>query len=283
MPVVGRSWFITGCSRGLGRALVEEILQRGDRAAVTARRVDDVGDFADRFPSQAYVMPLDVTQPDQVRAAAEAAIKALGRIDVLVNNAGYGLLGAVEEVEDEEIRQQFETNFFGALNLTRALLPHMRQQQRGRILFMSSHGGFRGRAGFGIYCASKFAIEGLAESLALELAPLQIRVIIIEPGPFRTDWVGPSLARTECVIEDYADSSGRTREFVADFWGRQPGNPAAAAAAIADVVQADDPPLRLVLGATAVRDIRRKLESVAKEVSEWEDVANAADFVEVAN
>jgi NAD(P)-dependent dehydrogenase (short-subunit alcohol dehydrogenase family) len=273
-----RTWLITGSSRGLGRALAEEVLARGEQVVLAARQPGDVADLADRFGRRALPLRLDVTDAGQCESAVEAALHAFGRVDVLVNNAGYGLLGAVEEVQEEEIRRQFETNFFGALALTRAFLPHFRAQKSGHILNISSHAGYWAWPGFGIYCASKFALEGLSESLAQELAPLGIHVVIVEPGPFRTEWVGPSLVRSARVIPDYEESSGRIRSFVGDFFGTQPGDPLAAARAMADIVELPQPPLRLVLGAAAVEEWRAKLAAVTLELDEWEGVARAADY-----
>ena len=273
-----RVWLITGCSRGLGRALAEEALDRGDVVVATARRLDDLEDLVARRPEQCLGLELDVTDHAAVRAVADAALGVLGHVDVLVNNAGYGHLGAVEEVTEAEAREQLETNFFGPLALTQALLPHMRARRAGCIVNASSHSGFAAFPGFGLYAASKFALEGLSEALALELAPLGVHVTIVEPGPFRTDWAGPSLHRSDAVIEDYAGSSGRVREFMNGWWGHQPGDPAAAARAIADAVTSETPPLRLLLGRAAIDEARAKLASFARDVDASEAVAVAADF-----
>ena len=274
---MSRAWLISGASRGLGRALAEEALRRGDRVALGARAPQAVAELAERFPGRALAVALDVTDAAGCERAVASALEGFGELDVLVNNAGYGLLGAVEEVTEQEIRRQFETNFFGALALIRATLPHLRTRGRGHIVNVSSEAGYAARAGFGVYAASKFALEGLSEALAQELGPLGIRVTIAEPGPLRTDWVGPSLVRSAAVIEDYGASSGRMRAFAAGFHGHQRGDPAAAAAAIADVVAAPAPPLRLVLGAGALREWRLKLAAVARELDAWEPVAIGVD------
>jgi NAD(P)-dependent dehydrogenase (short-subunit alcohol dehydrogenase family) len=265
-----RVWFVTGSSTGFGRGLAEAILVRGDRLVATARRPETLQDLSSRYPDRLVTLPLDTTSYEQSREAVARAIERFGRIDVLVNNAGYALVGAVEESEDEEVRRQFETNVFGTLNVTRAVLPCMRRQRRGHILMFSSVGGFTGSMGFGIYNASKFAIEGFSEALAQEVAPLGIHVTIVEPGYFRTDFGGRSLAVTQHEIEDYAQTSGRTRERMAQVSGRHPGDPALGAQAMIKVIDALNPPLRLVLGADALIRMRGKLASVARELDTWE-------------
>ncbi len=275
-----RVWFITGSSTGLGRALAERVLAHGDRVVATARHEQQVQEFLARYKHHAHTVRLDVTNPNEVREAVASAISVFGRIDVLVNNAGYGLLGAIEEAEDIEVRHQFETNLFGALAVTRAVLPHMRQQRSGRILNISSVGGFVGRAGAGIYNATKFALEGLSEALAEEVAPLGIRLTIVEPGGFRTDWAGRALVQAAKVIDDYNVSSGQTRELIASVNGRQPGDPTLAAQAMIEVVESDDPPLRLVLGADALERIKGKLAQVARELESWKQVSLRTNFEE---
>ena len=275
-----RVWFITGSSTGLGRALAERVLAQGGRVVATARHEKQLQELSARYEHQAHVVRMDVTSPDDVREAVASAMSVFGRIDVLVNNAGYGLLGAVEEAEDIEVRQQFETNFFGALAVTRAVLPHMRKQRSGRILNISSVGGFVGRAGAGIYNATKFALEGLSEALAEEVAPLGVRVTIVEPGGFRTDWAGRSLQQAAKTIDDYQVSSGQTRELIASVNGRQAGDPTLAAQAMIEVVESDDPPLRLALGADALERIKGKLTQVAQELESWKQVSLRTSFVE---
>ena len=206
-----RVWFITGCSTGFGRELAKAVLARGERVVATARNVEQVQDFEQSGPELARALPLDVTDLGQVSEAVDHALDAFGRIDVVVNNAGYGSMGAVEEVHEEEIRRQFEVNVFGVLNVTRAVLPHMREMQSGHVVNISSVGGFVGVPGFGIYNGTKFAVEGISEALAQEIEPLGIRVTIVEPGAFRTDWAGRSLAAAP-EIEDYRETVGQTRE-----------------------------------------------------------------------
>jgi NAD(P)-dependent dehydrogenase (short-subunit alcohol dehydrogenase family) len=277
-----RVWFITGCSSGFGRVLAEAALAHGDRVIATARRLDQIADLSQRYNERCYVLPLDVTLPRQVHNAVEEGVAVFGQIDVLVNNAGYGLLGAVEEVEEDEIRREFETNVFGLLSVTRAVLPHMREQRRGTILNLSSVGGFSGFAGWGIYSASKFAVEGLSEALAQEVAPLGIHVTIVEPGYFRTNFGGSSMNATAREIPDYAPTSGQTRAYMAQISGHQPGDPARAAQAIIAVVESGHPPLRLVLGADALQRVRAKLASVTQELDAWEQTTINTAFEQEA-
>lgn len=269
----GRVWFITGSSTGFGRILAEQVLAQGDMVVATARKPEQLQALIEQYPQQAIALPLDVTQPDQVREAVNRAITTYGQIDVLVNNAGYGTMGAVEEVTDAEVRQQYETNVFGALDVMRAVLPHMRRQRRGHILNLSSVGGVVSFAGAGMYCSTKFALEGLSEAMAKEVAPLGIKVTLVEPGAFRTDFNGRSLVTTDNLISDYDEAIGGFREWVRDVDGQQPGDPAKAVAAMIQVVENDAPILRLPLGADAVRAIEAKLESVTADVDTGRDVA----------
>lgn len=267
-----RVWFITGSSTGFGRELAEEALAQGHRVVATARRPETLDDLVQKYPQTARAVRLDVTQVEEVRAAVDEAVKAFGRIDVLVNNAGYGLIGALEEVSDEQLRRQFETNFFGAANVLRAALPVLRRQQSGHVLNFSSVGGFVSFPAASPYTATKFALEALSESLAQEVAHLGIKVTIVEPGAFRTDFNGRSLDAPQNRIPDYA----ATEQFLS--WlrandGRQPGDPRKAARAVIKVVESAQPPLRLPLGADAVGAIEAKLEAVKKEIGEWRQVA----------
>ena len=274
-----RVWFITGCSTGFGRVLAEAIIARGERLIATARNTETIADLVQRAPDQVLPVALDVTVPAQVQAAVAAAIAAYGKIDVLVNNAGYGMMGAVEEVRLNEVRDQFETNVFGALAVTQAVLPQMRKQRSGHVLNISSVSGMVGRSGTGIYSASKFALEGWSESLAQEVAPLGIRVTIVEPGGFRTDFAGRSLRITDHIIDDYAATTGFARTALPQYHGRQPGDPTRAAQAMIHVVDAEQPPLRLALGVDAVSRIREKLTAVAHDIDTWEatSLATAVD------
>lgn len=273
-------WFITGCSTGLGRALAQAVLQHGHRVVVTARNPAQVEDIVARFVKTSLVAQLDVASFSQIRLAVGAAEKAFGRIDVLVNNAGYGYLAAVEEGEDQKIRDMFETNFFGLAALIRRVLPGMRERRRGHIINISSVGGLLGNPGAGYYNATKFAVEGLSEALAKEVEPLGIRVTVVEPGPFRTDWAGRSLKQVQNPIEAYAGTAGARRAQISGYSGRQPGDPARAAAAIIRIVESESPPQNLVLGKDGLKRVREKLDRFCASMKQWEAVSAGADFPE---
>jgi NAD(P)-dependent dehydrogenase (short-subunit alcohol dehydrogenase family) len=265
-----RVWFITGASSGFGRAITEEALARGGRVVVSARRIEALGDLVAAAGDRALVQKLDVTDAAQQRRAIDATLERFGRIDVLANIAGRTQVGAVEETTEEELRALFELHFFAPAALTTAVLPVMRAQGGGTIVQMSSVGGQVTAPGFGVYCATKFALEGLTETLAEEVAPFGIRCLIVEPGAFRTDLFssgGPVLSQP---MTEYAGTVGATREYVASNDGKQPGDPRKAAAAIAAALEADETPLRLVLGADAIGNIRSKLGRVSEELSRWE-------------
>lgn len=266
-------WLITGSSTGFGRSLTEAVLKKGDRVVATARKPEQLGDLIEQYPQATKAVPLDVTNLQEVGDAVKAAVDAFGRIDVLVNNAGYGSMGAIEEQSDEAIKQQFDTNLFGALNMIRAVLPTMRSQRSGHILNISSVGGVVSMAGGGIYSSTKFALEAISEALAQEVAPLGIKVTIIEPGAFRTDFSGRSLATPEHTIADYAETSGKFMQWVQEVDGKQPGDPAKAAQAMIQVVEHENPPLRLALGEDAVNGISKKLESMKAELDAWREVS----------
>jgi len=270
-------WFITGTSTGFGRAIAEEALARGAAVVAAARKLDDIADLVARSPDRVLAVKLDVTRESDVRDAVAAALARFGRIDVLVNNAGYGIVGAVEETPDQELRAQFETNFFGAMALTRQVLPHMRERRSGTIVNISSLGGQSTAPGFGAYCATKFALEAMSEALAAEVKPLGIGVLIVEPGSFRTAFAGNAL-RSMPAIEAYAASVGPTRAFADGMHGTQAGDPTKAAKAIADVVGRADMPLRLPLGADAIAAIKTHLQTVGDELARWESVARATGF-----
>lgn len=275
----GRVWFITGTSSGFGRRLAEEALCRDDRVVATARDPEGVADLVRQAPDRVLALRLDVADanPGAPAAAIASAIERFGAIDVLVNNAGYGSVGAVEETPDAELRAQFEVNFFGAVALTRAALPHMRARRSGAIVQISSMGGQLSYAGFGAYSATKFALEGMSEALALEVAPLGIRVLIVEPGAFRTRFGGAALRRMP-AIDDYAATVGATRAFAEGMDGTQKGDPAKAARAIADTLGREDPPLRLPLGPDAVDALRAKYARSQGELEAWAPVALATTF-----
>ena len=273
-----RVWLVTGASRGFGRALCDAVLARGERLVATARGRDFVERFEREHP-EALAVTLDVTDPAQARAAVEEALGRFGRLDVVVNNAGYGHFGAVEELTEDELRQQLEVNLFGVINVTRAVLPALRRQRSGHLVQMSSLNGIEGMVGAGYYCAGKFAVEGLSESLAGEVAHLGIRVTIVEPGPHRTSFASPESAGVADPIEDYAESVGRVRQAFAELDGAQPGDPARAAQAIVEAVDADDPPLRLPLGQMALDNIRARLGGQLEELTRWERLSASADLV----
>jgi NAD(P)-dependent dehydrogenase (short-subunit alcohol dehydrogenase family) len=268
-----RVWFITGTSRGLGRVIAEAVVARGERVVATARDPHTVKDLVERAPDRVRAVALDVTDPAQVKAAVAAAIESFGRIDVLVNNAGHGLVGALEELSDEQINAVLATNVLGVMHVTRAVLPHMRARRRGHIVQMSSVGGVVGNPGHGMYATSKYALEGMSETLAGEVAPLGIRVTIVEPGPFRTDFAGRSM-RFADPIDDYRDTpAGALRQRFAAQDGVQPNDPAKAAEAIIKAVDDADSPLRLPLGPEAVERIRQKLRRQLADIDAWEHVS----------
>lgn len=274
MPV----WFITGCSRGIGRALAERVLARGHRLIATARQPDTLTDLAGAYPDRCRVLALDVADASQVTTVVEQAAEAFGRLDVVVNNAGYGLIGALEETDDEQIARIFEANFFGALRVIRAALPIMRAQRRGHFVNLSAAAAIANYPGFSIYGATKWALEGASESLAAEVRLLGLKVTIVQPGPFRTDFGSRSLERAGGQISDYEPSSGKFRRLLETMAGRQPGDPAKAADAIIATVASENPPLRLVLGKYAVDKARRKLVTAARELDAVSDAGRAADF-----
>ncbi len=270
-------WLITGASVGFGRAISKEVLGRGGRVVATARNRASIADLESNAADRVLALPLDVTQQDQITAAVQATEARFGRIDVLVNNAGYGFLSGMEEASDAEARAQFEVNFFGLTAVTRAILPLMRRQRSGRIVNLSSAAGVFGVGGSAFYTASKFAVEGLSECLAQEVAPFGIGVLVVEPGAFRTEFFGRSMAKPANPIADYG-SLAAMRVQLDQMDGRQPGDPARAAAAIVDTVLSDSPPLRLVLGSGAFDRIRRALEARIENVDATCSVAKSVDF-----
>ena len=264
-------WFITGCSTGFGRELAEEVIGRGWRAVVTARDPDSVADLVARAKDRAIAARLDVTRREEIKSAVDAAHAAFGHIDVLVNNAGFGYLAAVEEGEEDEVRAMFEANFFGAAAMIRAVLPRMRERRSGHIVNITSVGGLVGNPGSGYYAATKFALEGLGVALARETEELGIKVTAVEPGPFRTDWAGRSLRQTRHPIDDYAQSSGARREAIAERSGKQPCDPARAVQVIVEAVTSDDPPGHLVLGSAGLELVRAKLARLTAEIDTWHE------------
>ena len=271
-------WFITGCSTGFGRELSVILLRRGYRVVVTARDKTKIDDIVAGHEKNGLALALDVDKHDQIEAAVKAAEDRFGCIDVLVNNAGYGYLAAVEEGDDADVRAMFETNFFGLAAMTRAVLPIMRAQKSGAIVNVSSMGGFIGFPGSGYYAATKFAVEGLSEALSKEVGPLGIKVIIVEPGPFRTHWAGRSLKTPKKPIDAYAETAVARRKQIQSYSGTQAGDPVRAAEAIIDTVERDKPPLRLPLGGFAYEVMGAEIEAVRKEHASLEAVARGADY-----
>ena len=267
-------WFITGASSGFGRALAEQVIGRGGSVVAAARGVDALHDLVAQAPERVLAVRLDVTRPDQIQQALAAGRGRFGDIDVLVNNAGYSMVGALEETSDDELRTLMETMFFGPATLTREVLPRLRERRSGTIVQVTSMGGLTTAAGFGAYCAAKHALEGLSECLAKEIAPFGVRVLIVEPGAFRTSLFGPAF-RAMPALDAYAPSVGPTREYAARMHGEQGGDPLKAARAIIDAVEAGAPTLRLPLGPDAVSGIRQKLAEVAADVDANEAVALA--------
>jgi len=271
-------WFITGCSTGFGRELAAHTLSLGYPTVVTARNTAQVADLAAGHDELALVLELDVTRPEQIAAATAAALARFGRIDVLVNNAGIGYFGSMEESDLADVRTMFEINVWGLVGMTRAVLPGMRQRRSGSIVNVSSMGGLAGFAATGFYHGTKFAVEGMSESLALEVAPLGIDVMLVEPGPFRTDWAGRSANEATQGIADY-DGTVKVRiDTIRGYSGKQPGDPKRAVAAIVKAVEADQPPRRLLLGKAALAAARVKVESLTRNFDDWADLTESADF-----
>jgi NAD(P)-dependent dehydrogenase (short-subunit alcohol dehydrogenase family) len=274
-----RIWLITGASSGFGRALADAVVAAGDRVIGAARRPDALGELATKHPDSVESVQLDVTDPDAIAALIAQIEDTYGRIDVLVNNAGHGQVGAVEETTDRELRDLFELHLFGPTALIKAVLPGMRAQGRGAIVQMSSMGGQIGVAGFSAYSATKFALEGLSESLAAEVAPFGIRVLVVEPGAFRTSFSGGGLLESE-PMDAYTETVGATRDMIRGMDGQQPGDPAKAAEAILAALAAEEAPLRLPLGPDAVDGIVEHGEGVLDEVRAWEGTARNTAFAD---
>lgn len=275
-----RIWFITGASTGFGRLLAEQILESGGRVIATARRPEQIADLQKNYPENAIAIQLDVTDPAAIEEAVRVALARFGRVDVLVNNAGYGLAGAIEEASEAEFMPVFETNVFGLIRVTRALLPHFRKQKSGNIVNLSSIGGLIGSPGWGFYNASKFAVNGFSEALAAEMSPLGVHVTIVEPGPFRTDFLGRSGVEAKERIADYDETAGKTRQYFHDQAGKQAGDPARAVKAIIAAVEAEHPPRHLVLGRLAFDRMHARLELWKRELTAWEETSTGADFEE---
>jgi len=272
------TWFITGASSGLGAALARAVLDHGDNVVITARDLGHVRDLAGAYPNSALAVPLDVTDHDQVIAAVNAANERFGPVDVLVNNAGHGYRAAVEEAAVDEVDELFATNFFGPVDLIKQVLPQMRQRRSGTIVNVSSIGAPRSNPGSGYYTAAKNALEGMSDALNREVAPLGIRVMVLEPGAFRTDFAGRSLTQSRTVIGDYADTAGRRRKQNDHTHGTQPGDPDRAAQAIITTVEGEKAPFRLLLGTDAIQVVRDELQGRIDEIDAWAHVSATTDF-----
>lgn len=275
-------WFITGCSTGFGRELAQLVLERGWRAVVTARDASRVADLVTGQEDRALALALDVTDAGQVTAAVAAAKDRFGRIDVLVNNAGYGYQSSVEEGEDDKVRAQFDANVFGLFALTRAVLPILRAQRSGHILNVTSVAGLVGFPASGYYAATKHAVEGWSDSLSAEVAPLGIRVTCVEPGPFRTDWAGRSLIQTPSRIPDYADTAGARLKATAEKSGTQAGDPVRAAKAMIALTENPSPPRHIVLGAWGYTAVTDRLRARLAEIESQEQISRETDYPETA-
>jgi len=277
-PATSRVWFITGSSSGFGLLLAHEALRRGERVIATARDVSKLDDLIQHYPDTARTLALDVTKAAEIEFIASQAISAFGQVDVLVNNAGYGVNGAIEEVSEDEFEPMFQTNIYGLIRTTRAFLPHFRQRRSGHIFNLSSIGGLIGGAGWGFYNVTKFAVEGFSEALAAEMKPLGVHVTIVEPGPFRTDFLGRSGKLAAKELPEYKDTAGKARDYLQSQSGKQPGDPQKAVEAILTAADASEPPLHLILGKIALTRFRDKLAQWDKEIAAWETVTTGADF-----
>lgn len=270
-------WLITGCSTGFGRSLALAVLAKGENVAVGSRNTNDIQDIIQQFPANALPLKLDVTIPEQIKQAVEQTMQRFQKIDVLVNNAGIGYFGAVEESEDAAIRRMFDINVFGLGDMIKAVLPQMRKQKSGHILNIASIGGLRSFPGVGYYNATKYAVDGLSEALYKELSPLGIKVSIIAPSGFRTDWAGRSANDTKIHIEDYNATARKNMADIRASSGNQPGDPDRAAQAMIQIVETENPPLRLLLGAGALRGAKLKLEELKNDFENWAKLTEWTD------
>jgi NAD(P)-dependent dehydrogenase (short-subunit alcohol dehydrogenase family) len=274
---MSKVWLITGSSRGLGRALADAVLASGDNLVATARNPAQLADLSDRYGGQVLTLALDVTSEAAAAVTVEAAVKRFGRVDVLVNNAGYGNVGSIEDTSLADFRAQIETNLFGTIIMSKAVIALMRGQGAGHIIQFSSVGGRIGPAGRGAYSAAKFGVEGFSEVLAKEVSPFGVKVTVVEPGGFRTDFVGASTVLAEGRAE-YAETVGATVRFQREYDGRQPGDPAKAAAVIIHIAGLDEPPFRLLLGSDAVRNVEKADAARIAADREWRAVSVSTDF-----
>jgi NAD(P)-dependent dehydrogenase (short-subunit alcohol dehydrogenase family) len=273
-------WLITGCSTGFGRELSRAVLARGYRVVVTARNPESIESLVAGHEDRAIALRLDVTNPAEIDAAVRQAEKTFGRIDVLVNNAGIGYFGAIEESDEAEVRRMFEINVFGLARMTQAVLPGMRKRRSGHVVNIASIGGIRAFPAVGFYNATKFAVVGLSEALSLEVAPLGIKVTIVEPSGFRTDWAGRSANEAKQQIADYAETAGKNQASIRGYSGKQPGDPVKAAEAIIKAVESPEPPLHLLLGKAALKGARWKIDLMKKDFDAWAPTTEGADFPE---
>ncbi|MEM8498957.1 MAG: oxidoreductase [Pseudomonadota bacterium] len=271
-------WLITGCSSGIGRDLALEALARGARVAVSARNVAAVADIVERFPDSAIGVTLDVCKQSDIDSAFTETLERFGQMDVLVNNAGYGYLSAIEEGDNEQIRNMFETNFFGLLSMTQKALPVMRMRRSGCILNISSQAGLMGNPGTGFYSSSKYAVEGLTEALSKEVTPFGIKVCSIQPGPFRTDWAGRSMQLNSSGLTDYDAHVSSRISMISEIDGHQPGDPKRAAAVIADVAEMENPPAQLLLGSVVLDTYKQKLTALSDQIDYYESITRSADY-----
>lgn len=271
-------WLITGCSTGIGREIARAALEAGHSVAVTARNVDAVADFVDQFGDRALALPLDVTNRDQITAVVGEVEKAFGGIDVLVNNAGYGYMAAVEEGEDAEVRKLFDTNYFGVVDTLKAVLPGMRARRSGHVINISSMTGLVANPPNAYYSSTKFALEALTEALAKEVGPLGIKVTAIEPGAFRTDWAARSMQESSTPISDYDDNVGARKTLIKQFADHLPGDPRKVAEAVLMVAGLDEPPLRLLLGRDVLAAVREKIADLTASINHWESVTKNVNF-----
>ena len=273
-------WFITGCSTGFGRELAKLLLIKGNKVVITARDTEKIKDLTEGYETSALALELDVTDKGSIQHAVAKAREAFGRIDVLVINAGYGYFTSIEEGEEDKIRAQFETNFFGLVSMIQAVLPGMRSQKSGHVVNFSSIGGLRAFPATGYYHATKFAVEGLSESLSHEVGPLGIKVLIVEPGPFRTDWAGRSTARTETQLDDYKETVGKRMAASLEGSGKQAGDPVRGSQAVIDAVESVDTKLRLLLGEMAYKMANEKLDMLKENFEAYKDLTLGSDFPE---
>jgi NAD(P)-dependent dehydrogenase (short-subunit alcohol dehydrogenase family) len=280
MPNTQPVWFITGCSTGFGRELAKLVIARGWRAVVTARDSAKVADLAEGAADRVLALALDVTDSSQISRVVSETSKQFGRIDVLVNNAGYGYQSSIEEGEEDKIRAQFDANVFGLFALTRAVLPLMRAQRAGHVLNVTSVAGFVGFPASGYYAATKHAVEGFSDALSAEAGPLGIQVTCIEPGPFRTDWAGRSLIQTPSRIPDYAETAGARLKATAEKSGTQAGDPIRASEAMIRVTELENPPRHLVLGAWGYEAVTSRLKQRLAEIEAWRETSLGADYPE---